>query len=67
MSERSPAEWTAGAVLWDRASDLEQAIAAADAVLYAAKRRDRGDAATVVIPEQQSSKSAETSDPTASA
>lgn len=66
MSERSPSEWTAGAVLWERTSDLDAAVAAADAVLYAAKRRARGEGGPVVIPEQQGA-AAEAADPSASA
>ncbi len=50
MSERSPAEWTAGVVRWERSVDLTAAIEAADAVLYASKRRD--EASPAVIPEQ---------------
>jgi diguanylate cyclase (GGDEF)-like protein len=48
MSERSPSEWTAGVAVWDSDVDLQAAVAAADAVLYAAKRRTSG----AVIPEQ---------------
>lgn len=48
MSERSPCEWTAGVAVWERDVDLQAAVTAADAVLYAAKRRGTG----VVIPEQ---------------
>ncbi len=55
MSERSPAEWTAGVVLWEDGVDLETAMAAADAILYASKRRDSG----FVIPEQARPESAQ--------
>jgi diguanylate cyclase (GGDEF)-like protein len=48
MSERSPSEWTAGVAVWERDVDMQAAVAAADAVLYAAKRRPR----CAGIPEQ---------------
>lgn len=65
MSERSPAQWTAGVVRWERGADLATAIAAADGVLYASKKRDA--AADVVIPEQASPTSAPASDPSGTA
>lgn len=67
MSERSPAEWSAGAVLWEAGLDLEAAIADADQVLYAAKRRTSLDPATIVIPEQQAPVSADASEPSSPA
>jgi len=65
MSERSPAEWTAGVVAWERGTDLTTAIEAADAVLYRSKKRE--DPGPVVIPEQSvpASESSPASDPSA--
>ena len=64
MSERSPAEWTAGVAVWQAGRDLDAAVAAADEVLYAAKRGISIADHPVVIPEQPGPLASETTDPT---